>query len=160
MIPLRVVTCYASELLMHDFASPSPESQKGIRILYAEDVRELRELARIVFSRDRHTVECVEDGTDALVRIAAASDAYDLIVTDHHMPRMNGLDLVLQIRQLPYKGKIMVFSSELNPAIATEYRKLGVDRILFKPVYPSFLRQALVEMFPHLESEAPAEKHA
>ena len=129
--------------------SPIPaDPHQKVRILYAEDVRELRELARIVFSRDGHTVECVDDGTIALERVVANPDSSDLIVTDHHMPRMNGLDLVLQLRRQPYKGKIMVFSSELNPAIATEYRKLGVDRILFKPVYPSFLRQAIAEMFP------------
>jgi two-component system, chemotaxis family, chemotaxis protein CheY len=136
------------ESLMHVDSSPQPEPHRNVRILYAEDVRELRELARIVFSRDGHTVECVEDGTYAAQRVEADPNRYDLIVTDHHMPRMNGLDLVLQLRRLSYKGKIMVFSSEVDPTIATEYRKLGVDRILFKPVYPSFLRQAIAEMFP------------
>jgi two-component system, chemotaxis family, chemotaxis protein CheY len=141
---------------MHAAPVPPPALHRIVRILYAEDVRELRELARIVFSRDGHTIDCVEDGTDAVDRIAADPQAYDLIVTDHHMPRMNGLDLVLQLRQMPYRGKIMVFSSELNPAIATEYRKLGVDRILFKPVYPSFLRQAIAEMFPLIATPAEA----
>jgi two-component system, chemotaxis family, chemotaxis protein CheY len=141
---------------MHAAPVPSPELHRIVRILYAEDVRELRELARIVFSRDGHTIDCVEDGTDALERIFADPHTYDLIVTDHHMPRMNGLDLVLQLRQTPYRGKIMVFSSELNPAIATEYRKLGVDRIMFKPVYPSFLRQAIAEMFPLTTTPAEA----
>jgi two-component system, chemotaxis family, chemotaxis protein CheY len=141
---------------MHAAPVPSPDSHRIVRILYAEDVRELRELARIVFSRDGHTIDCVEDGTDAIERISADPHAYDLIVTDHHMPRMNGLDLVLQLRQTPYRGKIMVFSSELNPAIATEYRKLGVDRIMFKPVYPSFLRQAISEMFPLITTAVEA----
>ncbi len=127
---------------------PSLLPHRSVRILYAEDVRELRELARIVFTRDGHTVDCVDDGSEAIAKVAADANAYDLIVTDHHMPRMNGLDLVLALRQLPYPGKIMVFSSELNPAIAAEYRKLGVERILFKPVYPSFLKQAIAELFP------------
>jgi two-component system chemotaxis response regulator CheY len=129
----------------------------SVRILYAEDVRELRELARVVFLRDGHTIDCVADGTDALAKLSADPDAYDLLITDHHMPRMNGLDLVINVRQLPFKGKIMVFSSELNPMIATEYRTLKVDRILFKPVYPSFLRQAIAELFPATNEAAPAE---
>lgn len=155
----RVTTCYAFVSPMHAESSSPTHPHRTIRILYAEDVRELRELARIVFSRDGHSVECVEDGTDAVQRVTANPAGYDLIVTDHHMPRMNGLDLVLQLRQLPYKGKIMVFSSELNPAIAIEYRKLAVDRILFKPVYPSFLRQAITEMFPET-APATADTHA
>jgi CheY-like chemotaxis protein len=125
-----------------------PEPQHRIRILYAEDVRELRDLARVVLSRDGHQVDCAVDGVAALDVLMADLEAYDLLITDHHMPRMNGLDLVMNIRRTPFKGKIMVFSSELNPAVSVEYQKLGVDRILFKPVYPSFLRQAIAELFP------------
>ncbi len=134
---------------------PHPsEPHRSVRILYAEDVPELRELARIVFTRDGHSIECVPDGAEALVRLTADIDAYDLLITDHHMPRLNGFDLVSGLRQMPFKGKIMVFSSELSPMVAADYRKLGVDRILFKPVYPSFLRQAIAELFPE---HAPAE---
>ncbi len=125
----------------------SSEAPRAVRILYAEDVRELRDLARVVFVREGHTVECAPDGVEALERIMADVDAFDLLITDHHMPRMNGLDLVKNIRRLAFKGKIMVFSSELNPAIAAEYTALGVDRLLFKPVYPSYLRQAIAELF-------------
>ena len=133
-------------------STPVPGAPRSVRILYAEDVRELRDLARLVFTREGHSVECVNDGTEALEKIRHAPDSLDLLITDHHMPKMNGLDLVLHVRQLPFKGKIMVFSSELNPAIAGEYHKLSVDRILFKPVYPSFLRQAIGELFPAAET--------
>ena len=110
-------------------------------------MRELRELTRIVFARDGHTVECANDGIEALDKLTANPSGYDLLITDHHMPRMHGLDLVMHAKQLPFPGKIVVFSSELNPEITSQYHKLGVDRVLFKPVYPSFLRQAVGELF-------------
>ena len=128
--------------------APKPAASRAIRILYAEDVRELRDLVRTLFTRDGHTVECAVDGIEALERVTAQPDAFDLLITDHHMPRMNGLDLVTNLRRLPFQGKIMVFSSELNPEIAAEYTRAAVDRILFKPVYPSFLRQVIAELFP------------
>lgn len=124
-----------------------PAASHPLRILYAEDVRELRELARLVFAHDGHVIECTVDGMEALERIEGGA-SYDLVITDHHMPRMNGLELVTAIRRLGYPAKLMVFSSELSPAVADEYRKLNVDRILFKPVYPSYLRQVLAELFP------------
>lgn len=102
----------------------------------------------MIFVRDGHTIECAPDGVDALELLTRRPTEFDLLITDHHMPRMNGLDLVKNVRRLPFAGKIVVFSSELNPAIAMEYNALGVDRILFKPVYPSYLRQAIVELFP------------
>lgn len=123
-----------------------PTPKRFLRILYADDVRELREVARISFSREGHGIECVADGLIALDRISA-DRGFDLLITDHHMPNMNGLDLVKGVRDLGFTGKIMVFSSELNPAVAAEYKKFNVDRILYKPVFPSVLRQTLAELF-------------
>lgn len=127
---------------------PSPETLPALRILYAEDVPELRHLIHEVFARDGHSVECVADGVHALETLAANQYRFDLLITDHHMPRMNGLDLLRNVRRMPFQGKCVVFSSELNPAISAEYQELGIDRMLFKPVYPSFLRQVLAELFP------------
>lgn len=122
-------------------------AKRFLRILYADDVRELRDVARISFSRDGHGIECVEDGEIALNRVQHDA-TYDLVITDHHMPIMNGLSLVRRLREISYPGKIMVFSSELSPAVAIEYANLRVDRILYKPVYPSALRAVIAELFP------------
>jgi len=121
---------------------------RPIRILYAEDLRDLREVARMALTRDGHTIECVDDGALALARIKAAPHSLDLLITDHHMPNMNGLELVTALRALRFSAKIVVFSSELSPLVGAAYRDLGVDRILPKPIFPSELRQALAELFP------------
>jgi two-component system chemotaxis response regulator CheY len=131
-------------------ATPSREAasaRRHLRILYADDMRELRDVMKISLSRDGHGIECVPDGLVALRRVQA-DPGFDLIITDHHMPEMNGYEFVTQLRTLPYAGKIMVFSSELSPVVAADYRKLEVDRILYKPVYPSALRQVIEELFP------------
>ncbi len=121
---------------------------RALRIIYAEDLRDLREVARMSLTRDGHVIECVADGTLALARLTAAPDAFDLLLTDHHMPLMNGLELVTAVRSLRFSGKIIVFSSELSPAVATAYRNLAVDLILPKPIFPSELRRVLADMFP------------
>lgn len=125
---------------------PSP-SKRVLRILYADDVRELREMTRISFGRAGHDVECVEDGQIALARLAAGP-ARDLLITDHCMPTMDGLELVTRLREQDFRGKILVFCSELSSEVAAAYRALGVDRIIYKPVFPSELRQILTELFP------------
>jgi len=102
----------------------------------------------MALSRDGHTIECVENGAIALEKISAAPTAYDLILTDHHMPVMNGLELVTAPRSVPISAKIIVFSSELNPKVAAAYLALGVIRILPKPIFPSELRWALTKLFP------------
>ena len=129
---------------------PNEPTRRGraLRILYAEDLRDLREVARIALTRDGHSIECVADGVLALERIKAAPNSLDLLITDHHMPKMNGLELVTALGAEPFAGKIIVFSSELSPAIGAAYLQLGVDRILPKPIFPSELRQVLAEVFP------------
>jgi CheY-like chemotaxis protein len=125
----------------------SPQA-RPLRIIYAEDLRDLREVARMSLTRDGHSIECVEDGSIALDRITSQPAAYDLLLTDHHMPLMNGLELVTAVKGLNFPGKVVVFSSELSPIVSAEYRKLGVDRILPKPIFPSELRRVLADMFP------------
>ena len=126
--------------------TPAATSRRSLRILYADDLRELRDVARISLTRDGHRIECVPDGEAALERVQA-DPALDLVITDHHMPLMNGLELVTALRRIGYHGRILVFSSELSPTVAAEYRKLAVDQIIYKPVFPSALRQILATMF-------------
>lgn len=126
-------------------------TKKQLRILYAEDMRELREIARIALTREGHVIECVEDGQFALDRLTAHLQSYDLLISDHHMPRLDGLELVKRAREMSFTGKILIFSSELSPAVGDAYHELKVDRILFKPVFPSELRQVLVDMFAHAD---------
>ncbi|WP_415908120.1 response regulator [Oleiharenicola sp. Vm1] len=124
-----------------------PTPGRPLRILYADDMKELRELISIVLGRDGHTVETFPNGSVALDRVTAAPQAYDLVITDHHMPEMNGLEFVRRLREQSYPGKVMVFSSEISPLVQEKYRQLAVDRILPKPIFPSQLRASLRELY-------------
>ncbi len=114
--------------------------RKSLRVLYADDMRELRQLLEIVLGRDGHKVDSVADGHLALELIEKDLRGYDVVITDHHMPTINGLELVGKLRELKYPGRIIVFSSELSTAVDQAYRDHQVDHILPKPIFPSDLR--------------------
>jgi two-component system chemotaxis response regulator CheY len=114
--------------------------RKSLRVLYADDMRELRQLLEIVLGRDGHKVDSVPDGHLALEIVRKDVNAYDVVITDHHMPTISGLELVGQLRELNFPGKIIVFSSELSTAVDAGYRRHRVDHILPKPIFPSDLR--------------------
>ena len=137
---------HASTPLPNNQELSTPPIRKTFRILYADDMRELRDLAVITLGRDGHTVECVKDGQAALGRLLAEPDAFDLLITDHHMPNMNGLELIHQVRTLPFKGKIIIFCSELSQDVNQSYCDLKVDEILYKPILPSELRSVLARL--------------
>lgn len=129
----------------------TPFATTPLHILYADDVKELRDIARLSLSRIGHTVNCAEDGREALDRLLPDPNVFDLVITDHHMPTMNGLEFVKALRQTSFRGRLMVFCSELNPGVAAEYDRLGADRLLYKPILPATLRQVIAELFKDVE---------
>jgi CheY-like chemotaxis protein len=128
----------------------SPEKsladKKTKRVLYVDDMRELREVASLALSRCGHKVDSAPDGRDALEMVTADLRAYDIVISDHHMGGMNGLELVMKLREIKYPGKIAIVSSELNEDVEEEYRNHGVERILYKPVALSDLRALVLEI--------------
>jgi len=132
-----------------------PSTGRPLRIIYADDLQQLRELMQMVLSREGHRLDTFENGRLALNRLSQDLTAYDLLITDHHMPEMNGLELVENVRQLHFPGKILVFSSELSQEVTNAYMAMHVDRVLPKPVLPSVLRQTLVELFSAVPVSGP-----
>ncbi len=120
-------------------------SVKTKHVLYVDDMRELREVARLALSKAGHKVALAPDGVDAFELIKSDPETFDIVITDHHMAMMNGLELVMKLREINFPGRIAVVSSELSSDAEMEYRKLGVDNILYKPVALSDLRSLVLE---------------
>lgn len=133
-----------NEPVSTDNATKAPK--KALRVLYADDMTELRKLFEVVLGRDGHQVESVSDGNQALALLTPNPSAYDVVITDHHMATMSGLELVGRLREMNYSGRIIVFSSELSDAVDAAYRNHQVDAILPKPVFPSDLRALFAKL--------------
>jgi CheY-like chemotaxis protein len=135
-----------------DSAAPMPPSDAASgrhhRILYADDMPELRKLMSAVLAREGYEVETVDGGSEALQRLQQEHCGYDLLITDHQMPPgINGLELVRQTRELNFPGKIVVFSSALCDELSAQYRQFAVDAILPKPIFPVTFRRVLEQLF-------------
>lgn len=124
-----------------------PKLARPLRILYADDMRELRDLMKMVLTKQGYEVETVESGGPALRRLGETPAPFDLLVTDHHMPGINGLELVRQTREAAFPGKIVVFSSEISDEVHEQYRRFAVDAILPKPIFPSTFCNVLIQLF-------------
>jgi two-component system chemotaxis response regulator CheY len=137
----------STETLKDVISTPETNAvdKKTKRVLYVDDMRELREVATLALTRCGHKVDSAPDGRDALEMIIADPTAYDIVISDHHMGGMNGLELVMKLREIKYPGKIAIVSSELNEDVEEEYRNHGIERILYKPVALSELRALVLE---------------
>ena len=82
-------------------------------------------------------VTTAEDGVDALAKLAAAP-ACQLLLTDLHMPNMDGIELSAEVRKKPNYAKMKILMVTSDGAMEAVQKALaaGVDDFLIKPFTP------------------------
>ncbi len=104
-----------------------------LRILAVEDEKAIAQMLAIVLGGPAAKVIRASDGWDALIKIGASAQPFDLVITDHRMPRVGGLDLVKRLRERQFAGKILVLSAHLSDEDIQAYEDLEVDMMMSKP---------------------------
>jgi CheY-like chemotaxis protein len=127
-------------------SDPPAAPKKALHILHVDDMRQLCDIVQQSLGRDGHMVESFADGESALARIKEDPTGFDVFISDHHMPKMNGLEVVRELRKIGYTGRIFIFSSEIDEEVNDIYLELKVDHVLPKPILLPELRQLLAEV--------------
>ena len=104
---------------------------RPIRVLVADDERNLRELMVRELARRGHEVDGVADGVLALERMREA--AYDVAVLDMKMPRKEGIEVLRELAEVPEPPQVIVMTGFQEVATAVEAMKLGAYDYLTKP---------------------------
>jgi DNA-binding response OmpR family regulator len=116
---------------------------EALRILIVEDEKAVGHMIAMVLGGPAAKVSTARNGWEALIKIGAASRPFDIIITDHRMPRMTGLDLVRRLRAQNFGGKILVLSAYLSDEVIHEYDELKVDMMMTKPFDFEELQEAM-----------------
>ena len=104
-----------------------------LQILTVEDEPAVTQLLALILGGPAAKVTSASDGWMALMKIGAAAEPFDVIITDHNMQRVTGLELVRRLRARDYAGKIIVLSAHLTEENIKAYEDLKVDMFLAKP---------------------------
>lgn len=105
------------------------------RVLIAEDDFFIRDIYSKVFSVAGYTVELAVDGQDALDKIKASPQPYDMLLLDIMMPKVTGLDVLRQLRTMPVPFKdtsVFILSNLGQQSIIEEAFKIGMDGYIIK----------------------------
>ena len=103
-------------------------------------------------ARPGWAVECAANGRDALARFSGEAGAgFDVLVTDHSMPFVNGLELVQALRTQGFAGAVIVISAGVARAEEAAYFDAGVMAVLQKPAPVRQLR----DLVDRCAAEAP-----
>ncbi len=129
-----------------------------LRILTVEDEPAVTQLLALILGGPCAKITNACDGWMALMKIGAAAEPFDVIITDHCMPRMNGLELVRRLRVRKFAGKIVVLSAYLTEENIQAYEELQVDMMLAKPFDVGELQLAidLLTKKPSAPATAPS----
>jgi PAS domain S-box-containing protein len=145
LFPSQIVDCISSHLDLQKFTQePPPEEIQedhifdGLTVLLAEDVEINREIVITLLENTGITIDCAENGIEALSKFKEAPAKYRMILMDIHMPEMDGFEATRQIRALDIEeAKIIpivamtanVFREDIEKCLAA-----GMNDHLGKPI--------------------------
>ncbi len=128
---------------------PLPEDLTDLRVLVVDD----HPTARTILSRHLEsfgfTTGEVPSGAEALEELEQAERPYQLVVMDWHMPGMDGIEATRRIHQssrIRSQPQIIMVSAYGREELAEEVEAAGIRAFLIKPVSPSSLYDATIEV--------------
>jgi CheY-like chemotaxis protein len=115
--------------------------KKKLRILGVDDEPVIGESIAFLLEAPHRKIVVAKDGREALA--LTAKEKFDVVITDHRMPRSGGLELVRKLRARKYAGRIVVLSGYLSPENIGTYEELAVDEVVGKPFDSDELREVI-----------------
>lgn len=125
-------------------------------ILIVDDSALVRSQLRAALEIKGARVVEAENGNEALWR--ARENAVDLVIADIHMPVMDGIRLVEELRRRPEHATtpIFILTSDAATTRAEEGKRAGANAWILKPVKPDLLWKAIEKALFGRASSLPA----
>lgn len=113
----------------HDAADSYRDS--AMRLLLVEDDRALGQGIRMALGSDGYTLDWLQDGLSALH--ALRTESFDLLLLDLGLPRLDGLDLLQQLRAEQHDVPVLILTARDGTAERIAGLDAGADDYLIKP---------------------------
>jgi len=111
----------------------------GKTVLAVDDSASIRQMVSFTLKSAGYEVVEAADGMEGLDK--AKTRAFNLVLTDQNMPRMDGLTLIKSLRGMPnYRSvPILMLTTESSDAMKSQGRTAGATGWLVKPFDPNKL---------------------
>ena len=124
---------------------------KNIRVLVVDDAGSMRKvLVSIIKSLGISHVFEASDGTSALHIIKDTE--LDVIICDWEMPKMNGLDLFIEVKKMENPPPFILVTSVSEMKKVKNAIEQGIEHYIVKPLKPETISKKLSSLFPISDS--------
>lgn len=131
---------------------PRLEKNQHIKVLVVDDSDMSRK--HVCNLLRRHLFQIVEavDGVDA-IKVLLENPDVKLLITDYNMPRMDGFELVRNLRYKYDKTDLIIIgvSGESRDALSAKFIKQGANDFLIKPFLPEELYCRVIHNIEYIE---------
>ncbi|MFB9161232.1 ATP-binding protein [Psychrobacter pacificensis] len=120
----------------HDLTMAEPSHERAGHILLVEDDTVNAIIARKALTNSGHTVTHVTDGQQAIEAFALFPKRYDVILMDHHMPILDGVQATIKLHELydPQElPPIIALTANAMDGEREKYLKVGMQDYCTKP---------------------------
>jgi two-component system response regulator PilR (NtrC family) len=100
-------------------------------ILVVDDERSMREILEIFLKSEGYGVSVADNGKSALE--VMKNDFFDLIITDMKMPKVGGLELLRNVKEISPETIVVIITAFGTTESAVEAMKLGAYDYITKP---------------------------
>ena len=124
------------------------------KLLVVDDETDMLDFLERVF-RLRYRVKRASSGMEALACLE--HERFDVLVTDHKMPEITGVELLEKIRgRYPRMARVLLSGFADLPEIQRAVERCGVQSFVTKPVDSDRLFEALSEAAAQLKGTRPS----
>jgi len=125
------------------------------KVLIVEDEQNARTGLTELVESWGYRAECAADGVEALDKVLQWSPA--IVVTDLKMPRMDGMELLSRIMELPQRLSVVMLTAQGSIESAVEAMRMGAYDYIPKPVEPVRLKTILQNASRQREADVALE---
>ena len=116
---------------------------KSVNILAVDDEFGVGHALAFALSNPARQLTLAVSADEALARVTDHSQPFDVVIIDHKMPKVSGIELIRRLHGVNFGGKILVLSAHLTDENRRAYTELKVDTMLTKPFDVQELRDVI-----------------
>ena len=144
--------------LFQEESKKHEQHRKGVPLFTAPDAKVLAvddnkvnlTVIKGLLRKTRVQITCVSGGRECLEYVA--KESYDVILLDHMMPGMDGIETLEELQRMPdnmsKNAAVIVLTANAMAGVREMYLEKGFDDYLSKPIEGATLEQLLMKYLP------------